>query len=532
MSRTRTSGGIETKPSYRSEDVGGWDYQRDLGNPGEYPYTRGSYPEMYRSRLWTLRNIVGYGTPDDTRDGLRRALLAGSGGIDIIADTISQEAIDPDHPNLRSEIGKEGCSLSCVQDLERLLRDIDITKTDIAWHVSVPLYPILAAYLRRRGQSLGDLLGSQMVDFVGLNPMGYGEKIMPARLAHRVELDALEFIPAHSPRWSCGFPQAYNLRQRGLTAAGEIALGMAIVTRTLADLQSRGVDIDMVAPSLAWVSPAGIDLFEEVAKFRALRRMWARTLHDRFGAVNPRSLRLRIACHTDGRALTYQQPLNNLARATVQTLAAILGGVQSVETCTWDEAITIPTPESRELAIRTQQILIHEVGAARTADPLGGSYYVEALTNDVEAEAQKLLDEFAKRDLVEAVESGWFEDMMDEVNARELKEMQTGERVVVGVNAFTAVTETVPPRFQVDEVAIADHLTRFAKMKEERDQSRLTAVLTGLHDDTVAGRNIYPGMIDAFDADATLGEVWGTVRRASGYSFDPFNVVKSPLDVA
>jgi methylmalonyl-CoA mutase N-terminal domain/subunit len=530
LSRTRTLGGIETKASYGPSDLRpDFDYERDLGEPGTFPFARGGYPEMYRTRMWTLRNIVGYGAPEDTREGVDRALKVGSGGIDIIVDTVSQEAIDPDHPSMRADVGAEGCSLACVDDLERLLDGLDVTETDIAWHISVLFYPMLAAYLRRRGQSLADLQGSHMPDYLGLHPMGYGERLMPARLAHRATLDCLEFVSQNSPRWACGFPQAYNLRQRGLTAAGEIAVGMAIACRTFSDLQKRGVDIDTVAPTVAWVSPAGIDLFEEVAKFRALRRIWARTLTERFGAKSPRSQRVRIACHTDGRVLTYQQPLNNLARATIQTLAAILGGVQSVETCTWDEAVAIPTPESRELAIRTQQILTHEAGVARTADPLGGSYYVEALTDQVEAEALALLARIEERDLVEAVESGWIDSLMDEVNVAQEREMAAGERIVVGVNAFVPEEIQSPERFSFDPSLTDKHLERFKAMKANRDQERVLATLRVLRDVTAAGQNTYDAMIDAFDADATVGEVWGIFREASGYPYDPFGVLTSPL---
>jgi methylmalonyl-CoA mutase, N-terminal domain len=530
MSRTETLGGIETKPHYGPADrPADWDYEHELGAPGSYPFTRGGYAEMYRTRMWTLRNIVGYGAPEDTRDGVDRALAAGSGGIDIIVDTVSQEALDPDHPLMREDVGAEGCSLACVDDLDSLLHGIDVTKTDIAWHVSVLLYPMLAAWVRRQGKPLSEMQGSHMPDYLALNPMGYGDRIMPAPLGHRATLDCLEFISQNSPKWTCGFPQAYNLRQRGLTAAGEIAVGMAIARRTFKDLIDRGVDIDAVARVVAWVSPAGIDLFEEVAKFRALRRMWARTLREEFGSQNERSQRVRIACHTDGRALTYQQPLNNLARATVQTLAAILGGVQSVETCTFDEAISIPTQESRELAIRTQQILIHEVGAARTADPLGGSYYVETLTDQVERDALDLIAKIEERDLIEAIESGWIDDLMDDMNGVHERELSTGERVVVGVNAFEPKERQVPQRFEFDPSLTAKHLERFKQMKERRDQARWRAALEKLHRDTAEGRNTYDAMIEAFDADATIGEVWGVFREGSGYPYDPFGVVSSPL---
>jgi methylmalonyl-CoA mutase N-terminal domain/subunit len=529
LSRTATWGGLPTEVSYGPADPTASTYAQQLGDPGQYPFTRGAYSQMYRSRMWTLRNIVGYGTPADTRDGIEKARASGSPGIDIVVDTLSQEAIDPDHPSFRFEVGAEGCSIASVADLDELLDGIDVTETDIAWHMTVLLYPMMAALARRRGLPLERLQGSHMPDHLELNLAGYGERIMPARLAHRATVDCLEYVCRHSPRWACGFPQAYNMRERGLTPAGEIAVGMAIVLQTLSDLAERGVTADQVAPSLAWVSTADIDLFEEVAKFRALRRIWSRTLSHDLGATDPRSLRLRIACHTSGRSLTFQQPYNNVPRATVQTLAAILGGVQSVETCTYDEPISIPTHEARTLAIRTQQILAHEVGVARTADPLGGSWYVEDLTDRVEAEALELLARIQHIGTLHAVESGRLESLMDEVNERIEREMSSGERIVVGVNAFSSEFGERPPRFEFDTAQIEGHVAAFTTRKATRDHAALRAAIGRIYDTARRGQNCLPAMIDAFELDATSAEVWGTFRMALGYCYDPFEVLDSPF---
>jgi methylmalonyl-CoA mutase N-terminal domain/subunit len=339
----------------------------------------------------------------------------------------------------------------------------------------------------------------------------------------------VEYSAKHSPRWALGLPQAYDLRERGLSPAGEIAVGMAIVNATLTDLAGRGVSVDAVAPSMAWVSITDVDLFEEVAKFRALRRIWARTMSERFGARDQRSLRLRIACHTSGRSLTHQQPLNNLARATVQTLAALLGGVQSVEACSWDEPVCIPTHEARELATRTQQILAHEVGAARTADPLGGSYYVESLTNDVEAQALKMLGTIEERGLVKSVRDGFVESLMDDYNYRFERELSSGERIKVGVNRFMSSQQEDPPRFKVDPENIERHVRRFAELKAGRDQPALQARADDLYNVARRGDNPVDAMIAALIADASIGEVWGTVRLAHGYPYDPFTVLESPF---
>jgi methylmalonyl-CoA mutase, N-terminal domain len=530
LSRTATWSGIETQSAYSPADIADQDYARDLGDPGQFPYTRGAYPQMYRSRMWTLRNIVGYGAPEDTREGIGNALKMGTAGINVVLDTLSQEAIDPDHPALSADAGQEGCSLPTVRDLEILLAGIDVTQTDVAWHSTMMIYPLVVAMARRQGRDLARLQGSHMPDHLQLRLAGWSERIVPAELGHRTTVDCIDYSVRHSPRWALGCPQAYDLRERGATPSQEIALGMAIVKRTLHDLGARGLHADQIAPSMAWVSGTDIDLFEEVAKFRALRRVWARTLREQFGAQDPRSLRLRVACHTSGRALVHPQPLNNLARATVQTLAAILGGVQSVETCTYDEPVCIPTEQARELATRTQQILAHEAGVARTADPLGGSYYVESLTNRIEADALALLARIEETGLIRAIEDGTVEGLMDENNYRVRQELDRHERIVVGVNKFVPKDDAPPKRFRFDPARMDAHLRRFAALKAGRDARVLKEKIDALHRVAQRRENAHPAMIEALMADASIGEVWGTVRVASGLPYDPFRAIESPFE--
>lgn len=529
LSRTKTWSGIETQPAYGPEDVAGLDYARDLGDPGQYPYTRGAYPQMYRSRMWTLRNIVGYGAPEDTREGIEKALEIGSAGINIVLDTLSQEAIDPDHPVLNADAGREGCSLPTLFDLEILLSGIDVTKIDVAWHSTMMVYPLVVAMVTKQGKDLAKLQGSHMPDHLQARLCGWGEAIVPTELGHRTTVDCLEYSSKHSPRWALGCPQAYDLRERGLSAAGEIAVGMAIINQTLADLRARGVCVDQVAPSLAWVSTSDIDFFEEIAKFRALRRVWARTMKERFGAQDQRSMRLRIACHTSGRSLVYPQPLNNLTRAAVQTLAALLGGVQSVETCTFDEPVCIPSEEARELATRTQQILAHEIGAARTADPLGGSFYVESLTDKVEAEALAMLGRIEEIGLIRAIEDGTIEGWMDEYNYTIRRELDREERIQVGVNKFKPKHATPAQRFTFDPGRMEAHLRRFKERQAARARAPLEARIADLYRVAKRRENSHQAMIDALIADASIGEVWGTVRVANGLPYDPFRAVEAPF---
>jgi methylmalonyl-CoA mutase N-terminal domain/subunit len=302
-----------------------------------------------------------------------------------------------------------------------------------------------------------------------------------------------------------------------------------MINQTIADLVARGMSADAVAASLAWVSSSDIDFFEEVAKFRALRRFWARTLSGRFGVTDPRALRLRIACHTSGKSLVFQQPLNNLTRTAIQGLAALCGGVQSLEACTFDEPVCVPTHEARDLAIRQQQILANEVGAARVADPFGGSYYIEALTDEVEAAAAAMLAEIEQVGLIEAVTSGKIEGMMDAYNLQIQRELDAGERIVVGLNKFVPESEPPPVRFTFDPTNTRRHIQRFRDLKAQRDSARWADSLRAVHRITQAGGNPMQAMIDAFIADASVGEVWGTVRVAAGFSYDPYNALLAPL---
>jgi methylmalonyl-CoA mutase N-terminal domain/subunit len=391
------------------------------------------------------------------------------------------------------------------------------------------IYPLVVALATKQGKDLSKLQGSHMPDHLQLRLGGWGERIAPAALGHRTTVDCIEYSVRHSPRWALGCPQAYDLRERGLSAAGEIAVGMAIVRQTLQDLSARGLGVDRVAPSLAWVSASDIDFFEEIAKFRALRRIWARTMKEHFGSQDPRSQRVRIACHTSGRSLVHPQPLNNLTRAGIETMAALLGGVQSVETCTYDEPISIPSHEARELATRTQQILAHEIGAARVADPLGGSWYIESLTNRVEADALAMLEKIDSIGLIRAIEDGTIESWMDDYNYGIQRELERGERVIVGVNRFAPSAAHTPPRFTFEPQRMQVHIQRFRERQAMRDRGPLEARITDLYRVARSRENSHQAMIDALIADASIGEVWGTVRAANGLPYDPFGAVEAPF---
>lgn len=528
LSRTKTWSGLDTDASYFPGERDAH-YQENIGDPGVYPFTRGAYPQMYRSRMWTLRNIVGYGSPEDTRQGLEMVLASGGTGVSIVPDPLTTQSIDPDHPCFGPEVGLEGCSLPTLRDVGRLLDGVDLAKVDTAWHWAAMAYPLVASLHVKRGQPLATLQGSNMPDMLQETVCGWGKHLVPAELGHRITVDEVEFSVRNSPRWALGMPQAYDLRERGLSPAGEIALGMAIINKTMEDLIARGLTVDEVAPSLAWVSTSDIDFFEEVAKFRALRRYWARTMKERFGSQDLRAQRLRIACHTSGKSLVYKQPLNNLTRTAIQGLAALCGGVQSLEACTFDEPVCVPTHEARELATRQQQILANEVGAARVADPFGGSYYIEALTDQVEAAAGEMLARFEEIGLIEAIASGRIEAMMDDFNLGFQRELDGGDRIIVGVNRFVPEDEPAPTRFKFDRTSTYAHIRRFSELKQQRDQASWNASLQTVFSVTQSGNNPMQAMIDAFIADASIGEIWGTVRAAHGHDYDPYGHLQAPV---
>jgi methylmalonyl-CoA mutase N-terminal domain/subunit len=530
LSRTKTWGGIETKECYGPADISNLDYARDLGNPGEFPYTRGAYPSMYRSKMWTQRAMFGYGAPEDTREGIAKAVGAGLTGINIVVDPVSQQVLDPDHPAFGPEVGLDGASIPCVRDAERLLEGIDLTKVDVAWHWGPMAYPIVAAVATKRNLPLKDLQGSHMPDLLQQTISGWGERLLPANFAHRITADSIEYVVKHSPRWAMGVPQGYDIRERGLTPPGEMAIGMAIVIVVLDELIARGLSIDEIAPHLAWVSISDVDFFEEIAKFRALRRFWARTMKERYGAKNPKSMRMRMACHTSGRSLVYRQPLNNLARVAIQSVAALLGGVQSLDCCTFDEPIGIPTHEARELAIRTQQIVANEIGVARTADPLGGSYYIESLTNQVEAAAGEMLGKIEDLGILNAIRDGYIEKLTDEHNLQIERELDNQERIVIGLNKFLPESEPAPTRFEFDPANTKKHIQHLIDLKKTRDNILCGARLREVYRAAAAGRNSHRAMIEALLADASIGEVWGALRLANGLPYDAYDVLKAPFE--
>ena len=520
-SRT-TPAGVPLEPFYRPEDSP-VDYARDLNDPGSFPYTRGVQSSMYRGRLWTMRQYAGFGTASETNARFRTLLAAGQTGLSVAFDLPTQMGFDSDSPRAVGEVGRVGVAIDTVDDMHALLAEIPLDKVSTSMTINATAATLLAMYIvvaEERGIARGKLSGTVQNDILK-EYIARGTYIYPPAPSLALVTGIFAFCAAEVPQWNPISISGYHMREAGATAVQELAFTFAntieYVTRALA----AGLAIDAFAPRLSFFFAAHSDLFEEVAKFRAARRIYARLMRDRFGASEA-SCRLRFHTQTGGVTLTAQQPLTNVVRVTVQTLAAVLGGTQSLHTNGYDEALALPTVEAATLALRTQQVVAYESGVAGTADPLAGSYYVEKLTTELEERALALLARVEELGgAARAIEEGFFQDEIGRSAYEHQLRVERGETVVVGVNAFTDDTPplAIPaPDFRALE---QDQLLRLAKTKHARDVGAVAASLGALKsasastDAEVAAR-LMPLIIDAVRARATLGEISDTLAEAWG----------------
>lgn len=536
MEKPATWSGIPTSAFYSPADANGQNYVRDLGDPGDFPYARGVHPDMYRGRLWTRREVCGFGSGRDTNGRLRFQIAQGVSGLSVIGDNNSSITIDADHPMGVLEAGLQGVSVNSLRDMEELFDGIPIDKVSVSFNLSglncIAWMAMYAAVAEKRGIDLAALRGTIQNDTLHHLYCGFG-KSCPVDLGLKSSVDIIEFCARRMPRWYTGNANLYDMRENGLDAPQEVAFGLSLAAAYIEKAVERGLDVDDVAPRRAFYCSCHIDLFEEVAKLRAARRMWAKLMRDRFGAKDPRSLQFRFGVHTAGVSLYPQQPLNNAIRIAYEALAAVLAGAQSIHTCSYDEPIGLPTETSQGLAIRTQQILAYETGAARVADPLGGSWYVESLTNQIERKALEIMGEIEKRGgMVAAIKSGWILREIESAALRRQTEIESGEKIVVGVNAFRSERDTATPGGfhslppgQGEAIAAS-----VRELRRSRDQRRVADALLRLHEAGRGGErvNLLPAMIDASKAYATLGEMIGTVRMAYGQPYDPMGVLQPP----
>jgi methylmalonyl-CoA mutase N-terminal domain/subunit len=516
--RTDT-GGQRIDRLYTPEDVADLDYRDDLGFPGEEPYTRGVYPTMYRGRLWTMRQYAGFGTPAETNERFHYLLDQGQTGLSMAFDLPTQMGYDSSATMAEGEVGKSGVAIDTLGDMETVFDGIPLDEVSTSMTINAPASVLLAMYIAvgdRQGvdreQLRGTIQNDLLKEYIARNTYIY-----PPEPSMRIITDIFEFCAAETPKFNTISISGYHVREAGSTAAQEIAFTLGNGIEYVEAAMDAGLDVDEFAPQLSFFFNAHNDVLEEVAKFRAARRMWATIMEERFGAENPKSKQLKFHTQTAGSTLTAQQVENNVVRVAYQALAAVLGGTQSLHTNGKDEALALPTEESVRTALRTQQILAHESGAADTIDPLAGSYYVEALTDDLEAEAFDLLETIdSKGGMLSAIQSQWVQRQIQEVAYERQREIEAGERIIVGVNEFEVDEE---PAVDIEEVTEEDQQRQVDGLESvlaDRDDEAAEAALGDLQEAAEGDENVMPYIVAAVKAYATVGEVCDVLRDVFG----------------
>ena len=514
----QTTSGIPIQPVYGPNDLPG-DLARRAPAPGEPPFTRGIHPTMYRARLWTMRQYAGFGTAQQTNERFRDLLAAGQTGLSVAFDLPTQMGYDSDHPRARGEVGRVGVAISCLADMEALLDGLPLDQVTTSMTINATAPLLLAFYVAvadARGVPRAELGGTVQNDVLK-EYISRGTYIYPPEPSLRLITDVFEFTAREVPRWNSTSVSGYHMREAGATAVQELAFTLADAVAYLEAARSRGLDLARIVRRISFFFNAHNHLFEEVAKFRAARKLWVDLLRERFGLDDHEALKLRFHTQTAGSMLTAQQPLNNVVRTTLQGLAAVLGGTQSLHTNSYDEALGLPSREAAMVALRTQQVLAHESGVTDAADPLAGSYLVESLTAELETRARELLTRIdAMGGMLPAIESGWVQSQIHESAYRWHREVESGERVVVGVNRFAEDDAKPVPPFKPSpriERARARALTAW---RASRRAGPCRQALAGLERAAGGSENLMPHILAALVARATLGEVCDTMRKVFG----------------
>jgi methylmalonyl-CoA mutase N-terminal domain/subunit len=496
------------------------DYERDLGNPGEYPFTRGVYASMYRGRLWTMRQFAGFGTAEETNERFHYLLEHGQTGLSVAFDMPTLMGHDSDHPRSLGEVGREGVAVDSLDDMRVLFAGIPLDAVSTSMTINSPAAILLAFYVcvaEEQGVPRASLRGTAQTDILK-EYIAQKEWIFPPEPSMRLVTDMVEFCARELPLFHPISISGYHIREAGSTAAQELAFTLADGFEYVEWALRRGLSIDEFAPRLSFFFNAHIDFFEEIAKYRAARRIWARELRERYGAADERSLRMRFHAQTAGVSLTAQQPELNIVRTAIEALAAVLGGTQSLHTNSFDEALALPTEHAVKLALRTQQVIAEETGVAATADPLGGSYYVEALTGELERQAYEYFERIRELGgVIPAIEQSFFQAEIAEASFRFQSEVERGERRIVGVNAYEEDEAVEPDILRIDPGLERRQVERVGALRARRDSAGVEAALRRLEDE--AGRdgvNLMPAILDAARADVTMGEMCDVLRRAWG----------------
>jgi len=515
----RTSSGIIILPVYAPEDLPEFDYLDKLGYPGEYPFTRGVQPTMYRGRLWTMRQYAGFGTAEESNQRYRYLLQQGQTGLSVAFHLPTQVGYDSDHPMSRGEVGKVGVAIDTLDDMEVLFKGIPLDKVSVSMTINATAAIILAMYIalaKKQGVELTKLEGTIQNDILK-EYIARGTYIFPPRPSMRLTTDIFAYCSKYMPRWNTISISGYHMREAGATAAQEIAFTLANGIAYVETAMGAGLNVDQFAGRLSFFFSAHNNLFEEVAKFRAARRMWAKIMRDRFGAKDPRSLMLRFHTQTAGCTLTAQQPYNNIVRVTVQALAAVLGGTQSLHTNSFDEAYATPSEEAVTIALRTQQILAHESGVSEVVDPLGGSYFVESLTDSLENQALEYMERIEKLGgAVTAIEQGFQQKEIQESAYQHQRAVDNGETVIVGVNKYVSESPKIPRLLRVGPEVEQKQKQRLKHVRQTRDNHKVVKTLKNLEDVSRSQENIMPALIECVEAYATIGEICDILRQTFG----------------
>jgi len=514
-----TSSQIPVERLYTPEDHAGADYETQVGYPGQYPFTRGIYPTMYRGRLWTMRQYAGYATAEETNARFRYLLEQGQTGLSIAFDLPTQIGYDADHPLAEGEVGRVGVSVCSLEDMRLLFDGIPLDRVSTSMTINATATILLALYIalaEEQGVRPDQLRGTVQNDILK-EYIARGTYRFPPEPSLRLVTDVFDYCRTHVPNWNTISISGYHMREAGCTAVQEVAFTFANAIAYVQAALDRGLDVDDFAPQISFFFAADNNLFEEVAKFRAARRLWARIVRERFGARDPRSWMLRFHTQTSGAALTAQQPDNNAVRVTLQALAAVLGGTQSLHTNSRDEALALPSEESVQLALRTQQIIAHESGVADTVDPLAGSYFVESLTNEIEARARAYLERIeALGGALQAIETGFVQREIQESAYRHQQEVESGKRIVVGVNAYVTGVDSKPRLLRVDPAVRERQIRRLEELRRRRDGDRVRRALADLEAAARGTDNLMPYILHCVQAYATIGEIAATLQEVFG----------------
>ncbi len=511
-----TSSGLEIEPVYTPEDVAELDYIRDLAYPGEYPYTRGVQANMYRGRIWTIRQYAGFGTAEETNQRYRYLLEQGQTGLSIAFDLPTQIGYDSEHELARGEVGKVGVAIDSLRDMEVLFQSIPLDKVSTSMTINATAPVLLAMYIalgKKQGVDPSELKGTIQNDILK-EYIARGTHIFPPRPSMRLTTDIFAYCAEQVPRWNTISISGYHIREAGSTAAQEIGFTLANGIAYVKAAIDAGLSVDTFAPRLSFFFNSHLNFFEEIAKFRAARRLWARIMKERFGAKDSRSWMLRFHTQTAGCSLTAPQPHNNIVRTALQALAATLGGTQSLHTNSFDEAYAPPSEEAVTVAVRTQQILAHENGIADVVDPLGGSYYIEHVTNKLERQAEEYIAKIDSMDgAVVAIEQGYQQKEIQDSSYRYQREVENGKRTVVGVNEFVSPYPKIKGLLRVNPEVEKTQWKRTAQVREERDSGRVDQTLHRLEEVARTSDNTMPAFLECVEAYATLGEICDVLRR-------------------